>query len=383
MNMMPNQSTIANAYEDVVRRPTRGVKTWAGDVWADKSRLRKVAMIGGVALVAVVSLALYLTGGRYVGTDDSYIHARKLMVTTDVSGLVKTVDVHEGEHVTKGQVLFSLDPKPFEIAVDNNKAALAQAVLDIQSMKADYQSTLAEAHAQAAQVHLDQVTYDRYAKLAHENAISATQVDQARATLQTAQATLVSLQQNAQTELAKLGGRADLPPEQSPEYLKAKANLDEAVRQLNHATVRAPFEGDVTEVDSLQPGTLVISALSAFSTTSAVGLVSTSDVWVEANMKETDLTHVRVGDPVEVTVDTYPGHTWHGVVDAVAPASDSSFSALPSENASANWVKVVQRITVRVKINQKAGDPPLRAGMSAVATIDTHHRRWYRILFGN
>jgi membrane fusion protein (multidrug efflux system) len=100
-------------------------------------------------------------------------------------------------------------------------------------------------------------------------------------------------------------------------------------------------------------------------------------------MKETDLTHVATGDPVSVTIDTYPGHTWHGHVDAVSRASDSAFSALPSENASSNWVKVVQRIPVRVALDSKPGDPPLRAGMSVVVTIDTHHRRWYRLLFGN
>jgi len=356
---------------------------WIGELWEDKARLRRVAMIFGVAALSVVALAFWLTGGRYSGTDDAYVGAAKLMVTTDVSGLVKTVDVVEGQHVKKGQVLFTLDSRPFQIAVDNAKADLAQSVLDVQSIEAGYRSTVAQANAQAAQVRLAQLTYNRYAALARSNAISATQVDQTRGTYQTSQATLISLQQNAQTTLAKLNGDPNLPPEQSPEYQKAKAALDEAQRQLGHAVVRAPFEGDVTEVDSLQPGTLVISALAAFTTTSAVGLVSTSNVWVSANMKETDLTHVTLGDPVSVTIDTYPGHTWHGHVDAVSRASDSAFSALPSENASSNWVKVVQRIPVRVALDIGPGDPPLRAGMSVVVTIDTHHRRWYRLLHGN
>jgi membrane fusion protein (multidrug efflux system) len=158
--------------------------------------------------------------------------------------------------------------------------------------------------------------------------------------------------------------------------LQAKAALDEVQRQLDHAIVRAPFEGDVTEVDSLQPGTLVISALSSFSTTSAVGLVSTSDIWIEANMKETDLTHVHVGQPVSVEVDTYPGHDWQCHVNAISRASDGAFSALPSENASSNWVKVVQRIPVRINCDVHPSDPPLRAGMSAIVSIDTGHRRW-------
>ncbi|HEY0282177.1 MAG TPA: HlyD family secretion protein, partial [Rhizomicrobium sp.] len=226
------------------------------------------------------------------------------------------------------------------------------------------------------------LTYNRYLSLARTNAIAPQTLDQARSTLQSAQATLISLQQNAQMQLAKLDGNPNLPPEQAPQYKQANAALDEAERQLSHTVVRAPFEGDVTEVDSLQPGTLVISALSALTTTSAVGLVSTTDTWVTANMKETDLTHVTVGDPVSVTIDTYPGRTWHGHVNAISRGSDSTFSALPSENASSNWVKVVQRIPVRVTLDVKADDPPLRAGMSVVVDIDTHHRRWYRLFFG-
>ena len=375
--------SAAGTYEGVVRQRATRIRDWAGAIWSDKERLRRFAMIWGVAAVMAIALVLWLTGGRYVATDDAYIHAAKLMVTTDVSGLVKTVDVKQGEHVKAGQVLFRLDERPFQIAVQNAKAALAQNVLDVRSMEATYQGLLGQVAAQQAQVRLAQLTYNRYLALAHTNAIAPQAVDQARGTLQSAQATLVSLQQNALTQLAKLNGNPNLPPEQAPQYQQAKAALDEAQRQLGHTIVRAPFEGDVTEVDSLQPGTLVISAMSAFTTTSAVGLVSTSDIWVSTDMKETDLTYVRNGDPVSVTVDTYPGHRWRGVVDAVSQASDSAFSALPSENASSNWVKVVQRIPVRIKLVLQPGDPPLRAGMSVIATIDTHHRRWYRMLFGD
>lgn len=382
MSVIPS-NLIASTYDGVVRGRAARVRGWAGELWADKPRLRRVAMIFGVAAVAAVALVVYLTGGRFVGTDDAYVHAAKLMVTTDVSGLVKSVDVTQGEHVKKGQVLFQLDPRPFQIAVDNAKAALDQSILDVKAMEATYQGLLSQVTAQQAQVRLAQTTYDRDLALAKANAIASLTLAQAHSALQSAQATLISIQENARTELAKLNGNPNLPPQQAPQYMQAQAVLAEARRQLNHATVRAPFDGDVTEVDSLQPGTLVISALSAFTTTSAVGLVSSSDIWISANMKETDLTHVTVGDPVSITVDTYPGHTWHGHIDAVSQASDSAFSALPSENAGSNWVKVVQRIPVRIKLDLKPGDPPLRAGMSTVVTIDTHHRRWYRLLFGH
>jgi len=345
----------------------------------DKAKLRRVLMIGGVVAALAVSGYFYLTGGRYIGSDDSYVHANKLMVSTDVSGLIKSVDVKEGQPVKKGQVLFTLDPLPFQIALDNAKAMQAQAVQDAESTRATYRAAVGQIGAQQAQVTLTKQTYDRYAALATQNAIAATTVDQARGAMLSAEATLVSLQQTAATDLAKLNGDPNLPAQKTPEYLKGKAAADEAQRQLDHAVVRAPFDGVVGEVDSLQPGTLVISAMSAFTTTSAVGLIG-DGIWIESDMKETDLTYVHPGDPVDITIDTYPGVHWSGHLQNVSAGSDSSFSALPAENASGNWVKVGQRFPVRVTVDQKAGDPPLRAGMSAVIAIDTGKTRWQRMM---
>lgn len=370
------------AYYEAEQKSLGRARGWLGELWTDKARLRRVLMIFGVAIVVVVALGAWLMGGRFYGTDDSYVHAAQLMVTTDVSGLVKTVDVREGQHVKKGQVLFTIDPHPFEIAVANAQAALEAARQNVLSEEAGYRGLVAQVAAQRAQVRLAQSIYNRDAALARANAIAPVTLDQARSAMLSAQATLASLQQNAQTQLDKLLGNPNLPPESAPAFLQAKAALDEAQRQLSHTTVRAPFEGDITEVDALQPGTLVISALSSFSTTSAVGLVSTSDVWIDANMKETDLTYVKVGDPVSVTIDTYPGRTWNCHVGAISRASATAFSALPSENASSNWVKVVQRIPVRVTCDLKPSDPPLRTGMSALVSIDTGMRRWHRMLAG-
>ena len=353
-------------------------QSWAGALWSDKARLRRFLMIWGVALVLVIAGAVYLAGGRYAGSDDSYVHANKLMVATDVSGLVQTVNVHQGQQVKKGDVLFTLDPKPFVIAVENAKAALGQTVQDVESTRAMYRAAVGQIAAQKAQLVANQQTYARYLALAKENAITAMQVDTQRAAVLSAQATLASLQQNAATQLAKLNGNPNEPAEKTPEYQKAKATLDEAQRQLDHAVVRAPFDGTVSEVDSLQPGTLVVSALSAFTTTSAVGLIG-KDVWVESDMKETDLTHLRLGAPVGITVDTYPGCKWSGHIDSVNAGSDSSFSALPAENASGNWVKVVQRIPVRIAIDHASCASSLRAGMSAVTSIDTGKRRITRL----
>jgi membrane fusion protein (multidrug efflux system) len=359
---------------------------WAASLWADKPRLRRVLMIWGVGIFLVVAAIFYLISGRYVSSDDSYIHANKLMVSTDVSGLVKSVDVHEGQTVKAGQVLFTLDPQPFQIALENAQAALAQTKLDVESTRAAYRAAQAQIAATQAQVNVNQATFNRYQVLAKENAIAAMQVDTARAALLSAQAGRAAQQQEAATELAKLNGNPNLPAEQTPTYLKAKAAVDEAQRQLDHATIRAPFAGTVGEVDSLQPGTLVISAMSAFTTTSAVGLIG-NNLWISADLKETELTHVHVGQPVEIDIDTYPGCKWNGRIDSVSAGSDSSFSALPAENASGNWVKVVQRIPVRIAIGKPVNDHaqcdrPLRAGMSTVLSIDTGHRRWFRLLNG-
>jgi membrane fusion protein (multidrug efflux system) len=336
-------------------------------------------MFGGIALVAIGALVFWLMGGRYVATDDAYVQAAKLMVSTDVSGLVQDVDVREGQHVRKGQVLFRLDPKPFRIALANAKAQLAQTGLTVQSMQEDYQRMLSDVNAQRAQVELAQRNYQRYAGLLKANAIAAATYDQARMTLATAQEQLQALQRTAETQLAKLGGNAAAPVRHNPQYQQGEAQVREAQRQLDHTVVRAPFDGIVTEVDSLQPGTLVISAMSAFTTTSAVGLVSNKNVWVEAQMKETDLTHIRNYSPVTFTIDTYPGVKCTGHVDAISQGTGSAFSVLPAENASGNWVKVVQRIPVRVKIDNCPGNPALRAGMSVEVSMDTGKRRWQRM----
>lgn len=377
------QSETSARYPGRARRSFAPVQDLVGRMREDKGLMRRVLMIGGVVIVAIAALMFWLMGGRYVSTDDSYVQTAKLMVSTDVSGLVKTVNVREGERVKKGQVLFTLDPRPFQIALDNAKAQLGQVVQTVEATKADYQSMLSTAAALRSQVDLNQRNYERYAALLKANAIAPATYDQARLTLATSEQNLVAAEQTARTQLAKLNGNPNIAPEQTPQYQSAQAAVDEAQRQLDHATVRAPFDGIVAEVDSLQPGTLVISAMSAFSTTSAVGLIGTDKVWIEAHMKETDLTHVKSGDPVSISIDTYPGRAWHGHVDAVSAASGAAFSVLPAENASGNWVKVTQRIPTRIIIDRKKGDPELRSGMSAVVDIDTGHRTWQRLLFGH
>lgn len=298
-----------------------------------------------------------------------------MLVTTDVSGLVKSVDVHEGQSVKAGQLLFQIDPLQFQIALDNAKANLHQVALTVQSMKDDYQDMLSSVAAQKAQVALDRVTNERNATLLSGDNVPRQTYDQSRYTLQLDQAKLTSLQQQAQVQLAKLAGDPNIPVEQHPLYRQAKAQVDEAQRQLDHASVRAPFAGIVTQVDALQPGTYLVAQTAALTETGAIALVSSDDVWVTAQMKETDLTYVKLGDPVDISVDAYPGRTFSGVVQSVSPASGSQFSVIPAENSSGNWVKVVQRIPIKIVIKRTPGAPVLRSGMSVYVDIDTGHRR--------
>lgn len=346
------------------------------------NRLRYMLMGGGVIAVALASGGFWLQGGRYVTTDNAYVRAAKLMVSTDVSGIVQDVNVKQGQSVKAGDILFRLQPDQFKIAVDNARAQLEGVKLTLEAAVKDYERLQSDIEGQRAQAQLAQSNYDRASILVRENNTTRAAFDQTRAQLTATQKALESLQQQREVALIRLGNRADLPPEQHPQYMQAKAALDEAQRQLDHTIVRAPFAGTVTAVDSLQPGTFLVSQTASLTTVGAIGLVSEADVWVEANLKETDLNYTKSGDPVEFTVDAYPGRVWHGRVQSINPATGGEFSILPAQNSSGNWVKVVQRVPVRISIERSSDDPALRAGMSVNVDVDTGHERKLSDVFG-
>jgi membrane fusion protein (multidrug efflux system) len=343
--------------------------------------LRLILMAGGILVVLIGTFVFWLQGGRYAATDDAYVDSAKVLVTTDVSGLVSTVNVHEGEQVKAGQLLFQVDPLQFQIALNNAKDNLNEVDLTVQSMKDDYQALLSNVSAQEAQVSLDQVTFERDAALVADQTVTRQLYDQVRYTLQLDKAKLVSLQQQAQVQLAKLAGNPNIAVTDHPLYRQAQAEVDEAQRQLNHTSVRAPFAGVVTQVDALQPGTYLVAQTAAETEQGAIALVSESDVWVTAQMKETDLTYVKPGDHVDISVDTYPRRTFDGVVQSVSPAAGSEFSVIPAENTSGNWVKVVQRIPIKIRFQHAADMPIFRAGMSVYVSVDTGHKRKLSDLF--
>ena len=298
-----------------------------------------------------------------------------MTLSTDVSGIVASIPVHEGEAVSKGQILFTLDPQKFQIALDNARADLAQVRLNIESTKADYQAALRDTAAKQQQVNADQATYERYASLVKERAVTQQETDDARYKLAADQQAVSASESQARALLAKLERQPGHCGRGHAGVQAGAAQVAEAEREMNHSVVRAPYDGIVTQVNKLQPGMYLGASTAAF------GLVSTDHVWVEAEPKETQLTYAKAGDQVDVGFDLYPGRTWHGTVQSVAPATDQNFSLLPAENSSGNWVKVVQRIPVRVRVDMKPGDPPLRAGMSADVEIDTGHVRTLSDLF--
>jgi membrane fusion protein (multidrug efflux system) len=328
------------------------------------------------AMFALLPLALiggayrYVTGGQVMSTDDAYVNAETVGISTDVSGIVQQIDVTENQHVDNGQVLYRLDSRQYQIALDNAKANLARTALTIASMKQDYGRMLSDVGAQQAQVALDQATYDRNASLVGTGAVSRATYDQARFTLEAGKGKLESLRKQAAVQLAKLDGNPDIPVTQHPQFLQAKAQVDEAQRQLDDSVVKAPFAGIVTQVSAIAPGKYLAASTTAFY------LIAADHVWVDATPKETELTYVRPGQPVTVTVDTFPDAVWRGVVESVSPAAAQQFALLPAQNTSGNWVKVVQRIPLRVRVdtNEKS-QPMLRAGMSVEVDVDTGHAR--------
>src|SRR5258707_4462913 len=328
------------------------------------------------ALFALLPLALvaggywYVTGGRVQSTDDAYVEADKVGISTDVSGIIKEIDVGNNQHVEGGQVLFRLDDLPFRFALERDEAQVGIVRNDLNALKANY----GDMQAQIKQAQDDIEYYDRefhrQQDLASKFIASQQTFDSARRNLQNAQHKLASLSQQLAGIAANLNGDPNIPVEQHPRYLAAVAQRDEAARQLDHTVVKAPFAGIVTNVPAIAPGKYLQASMTAFY------LVAADYVWVDANPKETELTHVRPGQPVTVTVDTYPGMEWRGTVESISPAAAQEFSLLPAQNTSGNWVKIVQRIPMRVRLDTSDTSlPPLRAGMSVEGDVDTGHQR--------
>jgi membrane fusion protein (multidrug efflux system) len=349
------QRAAPDAANPTPRRPKRG--------------LTRPLLFALAPLALVAGGYFYVTGGAVMSTDNAYVQADTVGVSTDVAGTVIAVEVHDNELVKKGQVLYRLKPDSFQITLDGAKAQLGTVHDQILTLQASYKLALAQIAQAEADLPYYQTAFKRQQDLVATGAGTRAAYDQAQHDLEATKQKVVVAKAQAETALAQLSGDPNQPIEKNPFYLQAKSAVDNAERDLNDTIVRAPFDGVATNVEAIQVGSYLQASQQAFS------LVSSTGVWVQASPKETELTYVRPGQSATISVDAYPGREWKGTVDSISPASGSSFSLLPAQNTTGNWVKVVQRIPMRVHIDLPKDAPPLRVGMSVTVDVDTGHAR--------
>ncbi|MBM3568055.1 MAG: HlyD family secretion protein [Alphaproteobacteria bacterium] len=333
--------------------------------------LRRAVRFAMLVVLPMGALAaagtLWLAGGRTVGTDNAYVRTPILSVAAEISGPVAEVLVRENESVAAGQALLRIQPETFRIQLAKAEADLAKARTEIEVMKATHRQRLEEVRLAQTRLDFAEREHKRQADLAARAIVAATTLDRARNDLDLARQDMAVLRQQAATIAAGLGGNADAAVDTHPLVREARARRDQAALDLARTEVKAPFAGVAQRLP--EPGAYVRAGQPAMS------LVGATRPWIEANMKETDLTHVRTGQAVRIVIDTYPGREWRGRVESLSRATGAEFSLLPPQNASGNWVKVVQRLPVRIAIEAGPDDAQLRSGLSAVIEIETGQRR--------
>ena len=323
-------------------------------------RLRLPLMIGVPLIILCLVAFFVLTGGKFESTDDAYVQAARAAISPSVAGRVVEIDVSENQTVKKGQVLFRLDPSDFEVAVAQAEAALAAARFETQGSRAVYDQRNADLAAAQETVAYTQREAARQRDLAAAGVATRAQADSAAHDAEQARRQVAVVRQQIASALADIGGRPDVAADDQPKVMQAKAALDRARLDLSYATIVAPADGVVTKVEQLQVGNRVAASQTLF------WLVS-GRPWIEANFKEDQLAHMRVGQPATIRIDAYD-HDLKAHVVSFSPGTGSSFALLPPENATGNWVKVVQRLPVRLALDESA--PQLSAGLSAKAKVD-------------
>jgi len=337
-------------------------------VLGSRALKRSMFLIVIPLLAICVGLYLYAAGGRYVSTDNAYVKANVIIISPEVSGRVTSVLVADNQSVEADDILLQLDSSPLEIILSRARAQMAVIRTELESLRADYGETVVQAQQAEDKVTYLDKRYKRQQKLLKQGLSSEEKHDEAKHDLQVARREVQIIQQRVQRVLAQLGGSEKLPVDQHPRYLTAQTTYDQAVVDLKATTIRAPASGIVSNM-KLQVGEYALAGKPIFS------LIENQPIWIEANLKETQLTHILPGQQATIVADAYPDKTWESVVSSIAPATGAEFSILPPQNASGNWVKVVQRIPIKLVITDQANGPQLRTGMTVSVRIDTRRKR--------
>jgi membrane fusion protein, multidrug efflux system len=341
-----------------------------------RKRLRLVLLVVIPLIALAAGSYFYLTSGRYISTDNAYIGAQKVLITPDISGKIAKVTVTEGQRVNAGDALVEIDPEPFRITVAMTQARLDSVKTDFENLKANLASTTRRIALARETIDLKQRDFDRKNTLLTNRTGSQVDVDNSQTAVVAAKTQLEMLEQQEQSFRNQLLGDSNLPIEKYPPYAQAAAALDQAKRDVDHTVLRAPIAGMATQVSSIQMGRYVTAGTPVFS------LIDDTKPWIDANPKETDITHLRIGQPVSISVDTFPGRAFRGVVAAVSPGTGAQFAILPPQNASGNWVKVVQRVPIRIEFANNEDVRELRSGMSVTVDIDTGRQNTVLALLG-
>ncbi|WP_417318545.1 HlyD family secretion protein [Emcibacter sp.] len=336
-----------------------------------KGRIRFILLVIGPLVAAVIGGAAYLNGGRYVETENAYVKSDKLMIAAEVSGPITEVPIRENQQVSKGDILFRIDDRPYRIALAEQDAELRRVRDNIAGLKASYRQKQDELELARTNLAYAKTVLDRQGELVASRNVSQTSYDTAKHAYDAAVVSLKVIESEKAEVLADLAGNPAIAPEQHPRFLAAKAALDRARLDLERTVVRAPFDGIASSTPQVGQQVIGNGALSS----PVMTLVNNRDFWIVANFKETDLTNVRPGQDVRIHVDTYPDLVWHGNVESLAQATGAEFSVIPAQNATGNWVKVVQRIPVRIDLEPGDKNAVLRSGMSTTVKIDTGRKR--------
>jgi len=337
-----------------------------------KARMQKhrITLLLGVPMIfLLIVFAYYWLGGNHESTDNAYIQAAKAGINSNVAGQVLNIYVRDNQRVNQGDPLFQLDDRSYKIAVDIAKAHLTDARLQVLVIRATYLQALAKSREAKNSIDYAEREYKRQKKLSASGVSSDMQLKKVENDLEMARQQYQVAMEGLAAALAQLNNDADIDMMDHPLVQAAQANLDQAQLNYSYTTITAPLSGTVTKVDLLQPGDFIRAGEPVFA------LISSEDIWIEANFKETQISNMRPGQNVKIDVDAYPDNKFFGKIVSLSPGTGSTFSLLPPENATGNWVKIVQRVPVRIAFNKPLDDVFLASGLSATVTVDIKEGR--------